>query len=42
MAKVELAKGKDPAIRKLAEGIVKAQEGEIKMMQDWLKAHHGK
>lgn len=39
MAKVVLEKGKDPEIKKLAEGIVAAQESEIKMMQDWLKAH---
>lgn len=39
MAKVVLEKGKDPEIKKLAEGIVKAQESEIKMMQDWLAAH---
>ncbi|MGH6816899.1 MAG: CopM family metallochaperone [Hyphomicrobiaceae bacterium] len=36
MAKVVLTYGKDPAIRKLAEEIVKAQEAEIKMMQEWL------
>jgi uncharacterized protein (DUF305 family) len=41
MAKVALANGKDPEIRKLAEGIVKAQEAEIGQMQDWLKAHGG-
>jgi len=39
MAKVELQYGKDPEIRKLAEGIVAAQESEIAMMQTWLKAH---
>ena len=39
MAKTVLATGKDPAIKKLAEGIVKAQESEIKLMQDWLAAH---
>lgn len=39
MAKVVLEKGSDPEIRKLAEGIVKAQESEIKMMQDWLAVH---
>jgi uncharacterized protein (DUF305 family) len=39
MAKVVLANGKDPEIRKLAEGVIKAQETEIKEMQDWLKAH---
>ena len=37
MAKIELEYGKDAEIRKLAEGIVKAQESEIKQMQDWLK-----
>ena len=37
MAKVVLAFGKDPQIRKLAEEIVKAQEGEIALMQEWLK-----
>ena len=38
-AKVELANGKDPEIRKLAEGVIAAQEAEIKQMQDWLAAH---
>lgn len=37
MAKTVLAFGKDPAVRKLAEEIVKAQEGEIALMKDWLK-----
>lgn len=39
MAKIELANGKDPEIRKLAEGVIAAQEAEIKQMQDWLAAH---
>lgn len=39
MAKVLLKYGKDPATRKLAEEIIKAQEGEIAMMQDWLSKH---
>ena len=39
MAEVELKYGKDPDIRKLAEGIISAQKGEIEMMQNWLKAH---
>ena len=39
MAKVVLEKGKDPEIKKLAQGIVKAQESEIKLMNDWLAAH---
>jgi uncharacterized protein (DUF305 family) len=36
MAKVVLQYGKDPEVKKLAEGIVKAQEGEIVFMKDWL------
>jgi uncharacterized protein (DUF305 family) len=39
MARVVLEHGKDPGIRKLAEGVVKAQEAEIRQMQEWLKAH---
>jgi uncharacterized protein (DUF305 family) len=39
MAKVELEYMKDPDLRKLAEGIVAAQESEIETMQTWLKAH---
>jgi uncharacterized protein (DUF305 family) len=39
MAKIELANGKDPEIRKLAEAVVTAQEAEIKQMQNWLAAH---
>ena len=42
MAKVELEHGTDPAIRKLAHGVIKAQEGEIKMMNKWLKKHDKK
>lgn len=36
MAKIVLAHGRDPAIRKLAEEVVKAQETEIGFMRDWL------
>jgi uncharacterized protein (DUF305 family) len=42
MAKVVIEKGKDPEIRKLAEDIVKAQESEIKMMQEWQKKRASK
>ena len=37
MAKTAIAFGKDPAVKKLAEEIVKAQGGEIALMQEWLK-----
>ena len=36
MAKVVLQYGKAPEIKKLAEGVVKAQEGEISAMNEWL------
>jgi uncharacterized protein (DUF305 family) len=39
MAKVELANGTDPAMRKLAEAVIATQQGEIKKMQAWLVAH---
>jgi uncharacterized protein (DUF305 family) len=38
MAKVVLGFGKDPAIRKLAESVVQAQEAEITQMNAWLKS----
>lgn len=37
MAKIELQYGKDETMKKLAQDIIKAQEPEIKLMQDWLK-----
>jgi uncharacterized protein (DUF305 family) len=37
MAKTVLAFGKDPDVRKLAEEIIKAQETEIALMNEWLK-----
>ncbi|WP_370597052.1 CopM family metallochaperone [Rodentibacter trehalosifermentans] len=39
MAEIELKYGKDPELRQLAENIIKAQEEEIKFMQQWLKKH---
>ncbi len=36
MARIVLEHGSDPEIRKLAEGIVAAQESEIAFMRDWL------
>jgi uncharacterized protein (DUF305 family) len=41
MAKVVLEHGDDPEVKKLAEGIIAAQEGEIKWMQDWLAKNGG-
>jgi uncharacterized protein (DUF305 family) len=37
MARTLIAFGKDPQLRKLAEDIIKAQESEIALMQEWLK-----
>ena len=37
MAKTVIAFGKDPAVRQLAEEIIKAQESEIALMREWLK-----
>ena len=41
MAKVELAQGKDPKLRKLAEEIIAAQEKEIEFLKSWLAKHDG-
>jgi hypothetical protein len=40
MAKVLLAFGKDPELRKLADAIIKAQESEIAFMNAWLERNN--
>jgi uncharacterized protein (DUF305 family) len=39
MAKVELQYGKDASLRKMAAGIIKAQEKEIAEMKRWQQKH---
>jgi len=39
MARAELKYGKDPENRKLAEGVIRAQEKEVTGMLDWLARH---
>ena len=41
MAKIVLEHGTDPEVRKLAEGVIAAQEAEIKWMTDWLVKNGG-
>jgi uncharacterized protein (DUF305 family) len=41
MAQIVLEHGSDPEVRKLAEAVIKAQEAEIKWMQDWLAKNGG-
>lgn len=39
MAKTVIKHGKDPEVRMLANDIIKAQDKEIRWMQDWLELH---
>jgi uncharacterized protein (DUF305 family) len=39
MAKVELSRGKDPHMRRLAQEIIIDQQSEIDLMHLWLKQH---
>jgi uncharacterized protein (DUF305 family) len=39
MARVELQYGKDPALRKLAAAIIRAQRQEIAFMKRWQARH---
>lgn len=41
MAKIVLEHGTDPEVKKLAEGIIAAQESEIKWMTEWLAKNGG-
>jgi len=41
MARIVLEHGSDPEVKALAEAVIKAQEAEIKWMQDWLAANGG-
>jgi uncharacterized protein (DUF305 family) len=41
MARIVLEHGSDPEVRKLAEGIIAAQEAEIEWMTGWLAANGG-
>jgi len=41
MARSELANGKDPELRKLAEEIIQAQEKEIAFLKRWLQQKGG-
>lgn len=39
MAKIELLRGKDPQMRRLAQEIITDQQSEIQLMQLWQKQH---
>ena len=42
MARTQLASGKDPQMRRLAQEIVTEQQLEIELMRLWLKRGHGR
>ncbi|HEU5063754.1 MAG TPA: DUF305 domain-containing protein [Solirubrobacterales bacterium] len=42
MARVELARGEDPELMRIAKAIIDAQAGEIEEMNRWRSAWHGK
>ena len=39
MAKAETANGKDEAMKKMAEKMIKDQESEVKKMSAWVEKH---
>lgn len=39
MARVELAHGTDPTLRRLAEEVIRAQQAEIALLEHWLAEH---
>ena len=39
MARYELANGKDPAMRRMAQNVIAAQEKEIAAMKSWQAKH---
>ena len=39
MAKIELASGKSPELKKMAKGIIASQTKEIAQFDEWIKTH---